>query len=184
VDGLRSYVVAVTRAFRVKLPRHGRRGRCRQRLADGLQLGQVVKSHSGRRLTEVVRRVVHGTADGIRAVLQATGTGLDIHTAYIERLNATFRSRWAGLARKSRRLARTVGLAEAGMWLVGTVYNFCTPHTSLDGCTPAVAAGLVADRWTLGDLFSYRIPLPAWVPPTRRGRPKGSKNRPREVRAA
>lgn len=182
VDGLRSYVVAVTRAFRVKVPRHGRRGRCRHVLAEGLQLGQVVKSHSGRRLTDVARRVVHGTAEGIRAVLQATGTGRDIHTAYIERLNATFRGRWAGLARKSRRLARTVGLAEAGMWLVGTVYNFCTPHASLDGQTPAVAAGLVPQRWTPGELFTYRVPLPAWVPPKSRGRPKGSKNRPKEVR--
>ncbi|MHB9130436.1 MAG: hypothetical protein ACYDBB_05005 [Armatimonadota bacterium] len=53
---------------------------------------------------------------------------------------------------------------------MGTVYNFCTGHASLDGRTPAVAAGLVAERWTLVNLFTYRVPPPAWVPPKRRGR--------------
>jgi hypothetical protein len=104
-------------------------------------------------------------------VLAATGTGTDTHTAYIERINATFRAHWAGLGRKSRRLARTVALAEAGMWLVGTVYNFCTPHRSLDDWTPAMAAGLTTTRWTVADLLGYRVPPPAWQPPKRRGRP-------------
>ena len=87
----------------------------------GLPLGQVVKQYAGRRVTGIARRVVLGTADGIRAVLAATGTGQDLHTAYLERFNATLRSGWAGLARKTRRLPRMVALAEAAMWLVGPV---------------------------------------------------------------
>src|SRR5205085_6622460 len=107
-----------------------------------------------------------------------------INTAFIERLNATFRSRLASLARRTRRLARKEATLQAGMFLVGTTYNFCTFHASLshetgEGTderrklrTPAMAAGLTDHRWTPLDLFSFC--LPPVVPPLnkkRRGRP-------------
>ena len=44
-----------------------------------------------------------------------------INTAYIERLNATFRARLAPLVRRSRARVRQVGDAGGGMWLVGTL---------------------------------------------------------------
>ena len=47
-----------------------------------------------------------------------------INTAYIERLNATFRERLAPLARRCRALARHTLTLHEGMFLVGTVYNF------------------------------------------------------------
>ncbi len=34
-----------------------------------------------------------------------------------------------------------------------------------------MAAGLTDHPWTLRDLLHYRVPLPAWVAPKRRGRP-------------
>jgi len=46
------------------------------------------------------------------------------------------------------------------MWLVGTVYNFCTPHRSLGARTPAQAAGLTDHRWTMHDLLTFPVPLP------------------------
>jgi hypothetical protein len=72
----------------------------------GLLLGQVIKHHAGRRLVSITRRVVRGTTAAITAVLQATGTGTGINTAYIERLNATFRGALSPLARRSRAIAR------------------------------------------------------------------------------
>ena len=45
-----------------------------------------------------------GTAAAITPRLLATGTGTGIHTAYIERLNATFRSALAPLVRRGRAL--------------------------------------------------------------------------------
>ena len=54
-----------------------------------------------------------------------------INTAYIERLQATFRSRLAGLARRSRAPVRLEEKLEAGMFLVGTCYNFCWEHGSM-----------------------------------------------------
>ena len=94
VDGLASYVTAFLRVFRQPV-RTGRRGRPRLVLEPGLLLGQVVKRYVQRRVVSVERRVVLGTAEAIAAVLAATGTGAGINTAYIERLNATFRARCA-----------------------------------------------------------------------------------------
>ena len=182
VDGLASYVTAFARVFRDPV-RTGRQGRPRLVATAGLLLGQVIKRHAGRCAVGVTRRVVRGTAAAIAAALQATGTGTGINTAYIERLNATFRGALNPLVRRGRAIARGVGTLTAGMYLVGCAYNFCWAHDSLriaagDGQrrrwqerTPAMAAGLTDHCWTMREWVSQPIPLPPWVPPKRRGRP-------------
>jgi transposase-like protein len=182
VDGLSSYVTAFRRVFR-RPERTGRVGRPRLVPEAGLLLGQVMKRYVRRQVASVEQRVVQGTAAAISAVLTATGTGTQINTAYIERLNATFRACLAPLVRRGRALARTEAALTAGMYLVGCAYNFCWTHASLrlpappgsrrkwQERTPAMAAGLTDHRWTLDDLLHYQVPLLAWVPPKRRGRP-------------
>ena len=182
VDGLASYVTAFTRVFRDP-ERTGRRGRPRLKAIPGLLLGQVIKHHSGRRLVDVTRRVVLGTAEAIAGVLSATGTGTGINTSYIERLNATFRASMCPLVRRGRAIARGEGVLTGWMYLVGCAYNFCWEHDSLRVAaepggrlkwvarTPAMAAGLTDHRWTMHELLSQPIPLPHWVAPKRRGRP-------------
>jgi transposase-like protein len=183
VDGLASYVTAFLRVFRTPVYT-GQRGRPRLVLAAGFLLGQVVKQYAKRRVASVRQRVVHGTAAAIATVLEVTGTGHGIHTAYIERLNATFRSALAPLVRRGRAIAHKVETLTAGMYLVGCAYNFCWEHDSLrllapagggrkwQERTPAMAAGLTDHRWTMRELLSYEVPLPAWVAPKRRGRPR------------
>ncbi len=182
VDGLASYVTAFLKVFRQPL-RTGRRGRPRLALPDGFQFAQVVKHSAKRRVVGVTRRVLHGTLAGVEAVLTATATGTVINTAYIERLNATFRAHLAPLTRRGRAIARTETALVAGMWLVGTAYNFCWPHDSLRQLapdhatrkwllrTPAMAAGLTDHCWSLDELLRFQIPVPRRVPPKRRGRP-------------
>jgi hypothetical protein len=182
VDGLRSYVTAVRQVFRRPVPT-GRRGRPRLVAEAGVLLGQMIKQTAQRRLVAVEQRLVQGTPAAIRRVLAETGTGTGINTAYIERLNATFRGALAPLARRSRRLLRSSRQLSAAMWLVGTVYNFCWEHRSLQqiglvngqlgvcGQTPAMAAGLTDHCWTMSEFLRYQVPLPPWVPPKRRGRP-------------
>jgi len=182
VDGLASYVTAFQRVFREPV-RTGRCGRPPLVVEPGLLIGQVVKRYAQRHVSSTSQRVVRGTAEAIGAVLEATATGSGIHTAYIERLNATFRSHLTPLVRRGRAIAHTRPTLEAGMWLVGTSYNLCWMHDSLrleapagsdrTWCerTPAMAAGLTDHPWTLRDLLSYRVPPPAWVAPKRRGRP-------------
>jgi hypothetical protein len=97
-----------------------------------------------------------------------------IKTAYMERLNATFQERLAPLARRCRALACETLTLHEGMFVVGTAYNFGTPHASLSQTrkmTPAMAAGITDHGWTLHELLSFRVPLSRWVPPKRRGRP-------------
>jgi hypothetical protein len=182
VDGLASYVTAFRRVFRTPVYT-GQRGRPRLVLAAGFLLGQVVKQYAKRRVVSVKQRVVQGTAAAIAAVLVATGTGHGIHTAYIERLNATFRSALAPLVRRGRAIAHKIDTLTAGMYLVGSAYNFCWTHDSLRRLapvgsvrkwqerTPAMAAGLTDHPWSMDELLRYQVPLPAWVPPKRRGRP-------------
>jgi hypothetical protein len=182
VDGLASYVTAFLQVFRQPIYT-GRRGRPRLILPDRFQFAQVVKHSAKRHVVGVTRRVVRGTLDSIEAVLTATATGTVINTAYIERLNATFRAHLAPLARRGRAITRTEAALTAGMWLVGTAYNVCWPHDSLRLLapdrvprkwllrTPAMAAGLTDHCWTLDELLRFQVPLPRRIPPKRRGRP-------------
>lgn len=168
-DGLSSYPRQAVRLFRQAV-QTGRRGRPRLTLPTGVLIAQAIKRYAKRRVRAVERRIVRGTAAAVATVLTATQgkESAVINTAYIERLNATFRARLAPLVRRSRATARQVLTLTGGMWLVGTVYNLCTAHRSLDGRTPAQAAGLTDHRWTVHDLLTYPVPLP---PVKRRGRP-------------
>lgn len=167
VDGFAAYVTQVRRMARAPVPRRGERGRCRLKEWPGLVIGQVVKQRQAGQVVGVTRRRAHGTA---RRAARLLGGGT-IQTAYIERLNGTFRARLTALARRTRAGGRTVAGLERGMWLVGTVYNFCTPHGSLAHAqTPAMAAGITDHCWGVDDLLHYRVPPAAWRPPKKWGR--------------
>jgi transposase-like protein len=166
VDGLASYVGAFWHAFRQKVYT-GKRGRPPYRLPEGVWLAQVVKGYSGRRLREVVRRVVWGSLEQVLGQLVGTKTGEQINTSYIERLNATFRACLAGLTRRGRRLVKDERGLEKGMYLVGCVYNFCSEHRSLRvrqergkkwlQRTPAMAAGWTDHPWSIHELLSFHV---------------------------
>ncbi len=142
----------------------------------------------------VERRLVQGSRAAIQRLTPAptgrcgvdrTQGGGGLNTAYIERLNATFRARLHRLVRRGRSLGRQVPTLQHGMYLIGAVYNFCTFHCSLrirrlgrpDRAghrwhfrTPAMAAGLTDHRWGIHELLAYPVPPPRWTPPKRRGR--------------
>ena len=172
VDGLSSYVGALRRAFRERVPTSGR-GAPRKVLWAELVIGQVVKEYARCRIVGVAHWIAQGTATAAVALLQRTGSQV-LNTAYIERLNGTFRERLAGLARRTRHLIRQQATLEAGMYLVGTLYNFCTVHASLttvqERRTPAMAAGLTDHCWTVEELLKHPVPPARWQPPKQRGR--------------
>jgi hypothetical protein len=122
--------------------------------------------------------------------LKATSTGQVLNTAFIERFNATLRERLATLTRRCRHAARRLDRLEAGMWLVGTTYNWCLPHRELSRrqakaqgirgeilITPAMASGLTDHLWSLRELLWYRR-TPAALPPAKRGRGRPRKQSP------
>ena len=144
-DGLVSYIRAVRETFRD--PVHtGTGGRPRLRPWRTVLIAQVVKRYERRRVVETERRIIDGTPARVEALRRRSQGDGGINTAYIERLNATFRERLVSLTRRGRALARRTLTLQHGMYLIGTVYNFCTPHASLTptsgGTTPAMAAGI------------------------------------------
>jgi transposase-like protein len=124
VDGLASYVSAFRDAFRSKFPRQaGETGHCKMVSWSDTYIVQVVKQRVAGVL-HVERRIVQGAQDMIESLIQKTqGKGM-INTAFIERLNATFRQRIAPLARRSRNLAQQAETLVASMYLIGCFYNF------------------------------------------------------------
>jgi transposase-like protein len=127
----------------------------RLRAGKSILIAQVVKRYEKRRVVAVERRILQGSAARVEQLrYRSHGDGV-INTAYIERLNATFRERLASLTRRGRALARQTCTLRHGMYLIGTVYNFCTPRASVrvtktaaGGAsverTPAMAAGITA----------------------------------------
>jgi transposase-like protein len=173
-DGLVSYIRAIRETFRDPV-QTGKGGRPRLRPWRHILIAQVVKRYERRRVVETERRIVDGTPARVETLRRrAQGDGV-INTAYIERLNATFRARLAALTRRGRALARRTLTLQHGMYLIGTVYNFCTPHASLAhagrGTTPAMAAGITDHCWSVRELLSFHVPPPRWTPPKQRGRP-------------
>ena len=147
----------------------------------------AVKSYARKRVVAVTRRVVQGTRPQIEALLQKAQGGGVINISYIERLNGTFRSRIAALVRRGRALARQMPTLHDAMYLVGTVYNFCTYHESLRvplylphgkrrwlRRTPTIVAGITDHLWTVEELLSFHVPSPPWRPPKRQGRPSNA----------
>jgi transposase-like protein len=173
-DGLVSYIRAMRETFRD--PVHtGQGGRPRLRPWRHVCIAQVVKRDERRRMVETERRLVDGTPARVETLRRRShGDGV-INTASIERLQATFRERLAPLARRCRALARHTLTLQHGRYLIGTVYNFCTPHASLAhagcGTTPTMAAGITDHCWSVREVLSFHVPPPRWTPPTQRGRP-------------
>src|SRR3989475_6162172 len=90
-DGLVSYIRAIRETFRE--PVHtGQGGRPRLRPWRNILIAQVIKRYERRRVVETERRIVDGTPARVETLRRrAQGDGV-INTAYIERLNATFRA--------------------------------------------------------------------------------------------
>src|SRR5207244_4836015 len=105
-DALSTYIRAVRETFRDRV-RTGQGGRPRVRPSLNVLIAQVVKRYERRRVVETERRIVDGTPARVETLRRRSqgGEGV-INTAYIERLNATFRERSAPLARRCRTLAR------------------------------------------------------------------------------
>ena len=171
-DGLKTYIDVVRCAFRTR--QTGTSGRPRLIGWEDLVIAQVVKQYTGRAVSGAIHRLVHGSVRVFLTLLWSTPGCQVLNTAFIERLNGTFRSRLAVFGRRTRVLARRVATVEQGMYLVGTLYNFCCAHSSLrlaegQRRTPAMASGITSHVWTVSELLHYRVPPPRWEPPRRRG---------------
>lgn len=184
VDGLASYPGAFKRAFRSKARREpGQQGRARLVEWPDIHIVQVVKKRTHDSF-DVCRRIYQGSQAVVDRLISYSQGGGVINTAYIERLNATFRQRIPWLTRRSRYLAHDIELLQSSMFIVGCLYNLHDFHHSLRlpiwisetkkrwvHRTPAMAAGLTDHQWSFSEIFWFRIPPEPWTPPRQRGRP-------------
>ena len=187
-DGFTEYITALLTHYGhwVQPPRQRAQGpapRPRWMPVPQLLYAQVVKQYRRRRLVGMRHRVVFGTLEAVKHVLAKRGW--QINTSFIERLNLDFRQHVAAIGRR----VTTVCTHEAGLRqqlaLFHAYHNFCLPHTALrvpleepeptNGtgsakrwrlCTPAMAAGLTDQVWSLRDVLLFRVP--PWPQPQRR----------------
>ncbi len=141
----------------------------------GLLYAQVVKTVRRRRLVRVRHRVVFGTLEAVEQVLAACGW--HINTAFVERLNLTIRQHVAAVGRRVSTLCKGEDGLRQQLPVFHCYYNFCLPHTNLrqplplpeptNGtgsamqwrpCTPAMAAGLTDQVWSLREVLLFRVP--------------------------
>ncbi len=128
VDGFAAYPNAILRTFYTNV-RTGRPGRPRHIPWPNLHIVQVIKSRSGMKLNEITRKLVYGSQQAVDEMIHLSQAGFGlINTAFIERLNGTFRSRMPSLVRRTRSLDhdsdRTGGLlVRSGIQLLYHSYN-------------------------------------------------------------
>jgi hypothetical protein len=177
-DGWAAYPGSIRRAFREKVKETAGRGRACLRVWPQLHIGTVIKHTVKKRVVEVTRRMVQGSAKRAAVLLRREGEGTMLNTAFIERTRGTMRERWAPLTRKCRHAAHRLETLHTACIQLRTTYNFCWAHQELGkqragrACTPAMAAGLTDHVWSLVELLSYQVAPALWVAPKRRGRPR------------
>jgi hypothetical protein len=185
-DGFAAYPKSIARAFRDKVPNPYGKGRTRLQAWPEILVGIINKHRQKKRLVQVTREMLVGGIARAVEILQTTSTGKTLNTAFIERFNGTLRERLATFTRRCRHAAHRHERLQAGMWLVGTLYNWCVPHRELSRreafeqglrgevfITPAMASGLTDHVWSVQELLWYRR-TPDALPPAKRprGRPR------------
>jgi hypothetical protein len=178
-DGWAAYPNSIRRAFREKVKKLAGVGRASLEVWPHLSIGTVIKRTEKKRVVEITRKMAHGLLDQAEKLLQLSGGGNVLNTAFIERLNGTIRERLANLTRKSRHAASRMQALHTGMYLIGCTYHFCFAQQEVRkakhwgrACTPAMASGLTDHVWSLCELLRDKVASALWVEPKRRGRPK------------
>lgn len=176
-DGWSAYPGSIRRAFREKVKLTPGPGKACLQVWPDLHIGTVIKRTANKRVVEIPRRMAHGVMERAEQLLSSSRGGMVLNTAFLERLNGTFRERLASLTRKSRHAAARLQSLQTGMYLIGCTSNFCLIHQELSkekhwgkACTPAMASGLTDHVWSFGELLSDKVALAPWVEPKRRGR--------------
>jgi IS1 family transposase len=136
-DGLRAYVEAVDTVF----------------TRDGVDFAQIVKTYSAPESTvPASTRYSPGEVVDVSKVAVFGRPDMDkVCTSYIERQNLTLRMHCRRLTRLTNGFSKKLDNFKAAVSLNFAYYNFVLRHATLR-MTPAMAAGVATDFWTVADL--------------------------------
>lgn len=141
----------------------GRRKNVRNYLPWNLLYATVEKIKDGSgRVIRVIRNIVHGHPDLVDQVIQASPVSTKINTAFIERLNGSFRAFCSRLVRKTYAFSKSAFYHDAHIHIIVAFYNFVRSHKTLNKqysvpTTPAMAAGLTDHCWTFMELCNFPV---------------------------
>src|SRR6266852_6402202 len=127
-DGFAAYPKSINKAFRHKVKDTPGPGASKKVVWPRLYIGTVIKRTAKRHVIEVIRRMSYGQWRKAKRLIKASKGGKKLNTSFIERFNGTMRERFAPLTRKCRYIAAKIETVHTGIYLIGSVYNFCSPH--------------------------------------------------------
>lgn len=133
-DGLRAYVEAIEKSFGMEV-----------------DYAQIVKTYGHVETTNNRRYSAPEFVSSEKNVIVGSPDFDRISTSYVERLNATTRLHMRRLTRLTLAFSKKLENFEAAVALHFAYYNFVKRHGTLR-CTPAMAAGIERDFWSVGDL--------------------------------
>ncbi len=134
-DGLRAYVEAVESAF-----------------GSEVDYAQIIKTYGHEEVSDNRRYSAPEFVSSEKKVVIGNPDQRLISTSYVERLNATTRLHMRRLTRLTLAFSKKRENFEAAVALHFAYYNFVKRHNTLR-CTPAMAAGVERDFWSVGQLL-------------------------------
>jgi IS1 family transposase len=139
-DALRGYAEAIEQSF-----------------GADVDYGQIVKvyTHDGAQHPER-KYSAPSFASAIRRPIAGDPDRELISTSHVERLNATTRLHVKRLSRLTLAFSKKLDNFKAAVGLHFAYYNLVRRHATLR-CTPAMAAGVEKDFWTVGDLVEATV---------------------------
>jgi IS1 family transposase len=134
-DGLKAYVGAMEGSF-----------------GSQVDYAQIIKTYGSIEATNNRRYSAPEFVSSEKRIVTGRPEVDLISTSYVERLNATTRLHMRRLTRLTLAFSKKWENFEAAVGLHFAYYNFAKRHITLR-CTPAMAAGVVARQWSVGDLL-------------------------------
>lgn len=135
-DGHKPYLEAVERAFRGDV--------------DYAMLQKLYGSDGG---TSPEKKYSPGKCNGSkRHQVSGRPDPRHVSTSYVERQNLTMRMSMRRFTRLTNAFSKKIENHVAMVSLHFMHYNFCRPHISLQGRTPAMAAGVASHVWTIEEI--------------------------------
>jgi IS1 family transposase len=133
-DGLAAYVDAIAGAF-----------------GNDVDFAQIIKTYGHQEVSNNRRYSAPEFVSSEKKVVIGNPDNDLISTSYVERLNATTRLHMRRLTRLTLAFSKKLDNFEAAVGLHFAYYNFVKKHSTVK-CTPAMAAGVATDYFTVADL--------------------------------